>query len=104
MQKKDKTAVAKQPDSKNKTDKEAKTDSKNKTDKAFIQAADQIDLAEMKLGKVAEKNGASDAVKKFGVRTAHDHSLMNKELREITNKQEIAFAERVGCEASNVDG
>ena len=34
-------------------------------------------------------------VKKFGERTAHDHSLMNKELREITTKKGIALAEKL---------
>ena len=90
MKKKDKTDIEKKPDSKDKTDKEAKT-----ANKTFIRAADQIDLAEMKLGKVAEKHATSDAVKKFGERTVHDHSLMNKELREITSKKGIALAEQL---------
>ena len=47
----------------------------------------------MKLGKVAEKNGMNNAVKKFGERAVRDHSRMNQELREITTKKGIALAE-----------
>ena len=62
---------------------------------AFIRAADQINLAEMKLGKVAGDHAASEVVKKFGERTVLDHSLMNKELRKITTKQGIASREKL---------
>ena len=89
MQKKDKADLAKQPDSKDKAYNEPKTD------KTFIQAADQIDLAEVKLGKVAEQHAKSDAVKKFGEQVVHDHSRMNKELRELTIKKGIALADLV---------
>ena len=87
MKKKDRAEIAKQADSKDKTDKEATT---NQT---FIRAADQIDLAEVKLGKFAEEHAANDAVKKFGERMVRDHSLMNKELHEITSKKGIKLAE-----------
>ena len=80
-------ADTKQPASNEKTDKIA--------NEAFIRAADQINLAEMKLGKVAEEHAASDVVKKFGERTVLDHSLMNKELRKITTKQGIALGEKL---------
>jgi putative membrane protein len=72
---------------------------KDKTDKiaseAFLRTADQINLAEIKLGKVAEEQAANAVVKKFGERGARDHSLMNKELREITSKKGIALAEKL---------
>ena len=90
MKKKDQADVAKQSDSKDKTDKEARI-----ANETFIRAADQINLAEMKLGKVAEERGASDAVKKFGERVVRDHSLMNKELRKITTKQGIVLTEKL---------
>jgi putative membrane protein len=64
-------------------------------DQTFIRAADQIDLAEVKLGKFAEEHAASAAVKKFGERMVRDHSSMNKELREITSKKGIAIAEQL---------
>ena len=80
-------ADTKQAASKEKTDKDA--------NEAFIRAADQINLAEMKLGKVAEGHAASSIVKKFGERTVRDHSLMNKELRKITTKKGIALGEKL---------
>ncbi len=88
MKKKDKAATTTKSASKDKTDKEAKN-----TNLTFVRAADQINLAEVKLGKVAEEHAASDAVKKFGERAVRDHSLMNKELREIASKNGIEFAE-----------
>jgi putative membrane protein len=89
IKKKDKVDVAKLPASKDKNDKDAKAS------ETFIRAADQINLAEMKLGKVAEEHAKSDVVKKFGVKTVLDHSLMNKELRKITTKQGIALTEKL---------
>ena len=76
------------PDSKDKTDKEAKL-----ATEIFIRSADQINLTDMKLGKVAEDHATSDAVKKFGGRAVRDHALMNKELREITSKKAVKLAE-----------
>ncbi len=89
MKKKDKSVAAKLPDGKDKTD---KTAGANET---FIRAADQINLAEMKLGKVAEDNAKSEVVKKFGVKSMQDHSLMNKELRKYTTKQGIAIMDKL---------
>ena len=51
-------------------------------------------MAEVKLGKFAEEHAANDAVKKFGERMVRDHSLMNKELHEITSKKGIKLAGR----------
>ena len=90
MKHKDKAAIAKLPDSKDKTDKEAKS-----ANEVFVRAADQINLADMKLGKVAEENAKSDVVKKFGAQAVTDHSHMNKELRKITTKQGIALTEKL---------
>jgi putative membrane protein len=69
---------------------EAKT-----ADQTFIQTADQIDLTDVKLGKVAQEHAASDAVKKYGERAVRDHSLMNKELKEITTKKGIVLTEKL---------
>jgi putative membrane protein len=89
MKNKDKAAVAKQTDSKDKADKETKND------EAFVRAADQINLAEMRLGKVAEENAKSEVVKKFGTQSVGDDALMNKELHKITTKHGIALTEKL---------
>ena len=70
-----------------------KKDKAEIANQTFIRAADQIDMAEVKLGKFAEEHAANDAVKKFGERMVRDHSLMNKELHEITSKKGIKLAE-----------
>jgi putative membrane protein len=90
MKHKEKAATAKLPDSNGKVTKETKV-----ADEAFVRAADQINLAEMKIGKVAEEQAKSEVVKKFGEKSVHDHSLMNKELRKITTKQGIALTEKL---------
>jgi putative membrane protein len=88
MKKKGNAEAATKPDVKNTTSDGGKT-----ADQTFIQTADQIDMAEVKIGKVAEENAMSDAVKTFGKRMVSDHSRMNKELREITTKNRIELAE-----------
>jgi len=90
MKHKVKTNVAKLPDNKDKTNKEAKI-----ADETFVRAADQINMADMKLGKVAEENAKSDVVKEFGAQAVSDHSRMNKELRTITTKQGIALMDKL---------
>ena len=87
---KDKARLANLTDNKDKAGKEAKI-----ANETFVRAADQINLAEMKLGKIAEENAKSDAVKKFGTQTVIDHSLMNKELRKITLKQGITLTDKL---------
>ncbi len=90
MKKKNRTEIAKKSEAKDKTEKETKV-----ADVDFIQTADQIDLAETKLGKLAEADAASEAVKKFGADNMRDHSLMNQELRKITTKQGVVLSEKL---------
>jgi putative membrane protein len=42
--------------------------------------------AEIATGELAQKNGASDAVKQFGQRMVQDHGMANKELETIAGK------------------
>jgi putative membrane protein len=69
----------------------ALADDKQSSDQTFMQKADEIDMAEAKLGKVAEQDATSRAVKKFGERMVQDHSRMNKELREIAGREGISL-------------
>lgn len=88
MKKKEKTDTTKKSNSTDKTDKEAKI-----ANETFIRDADQIDLAEIKIGKIAEEHASSEAVKKFGERMVRDHTSMNKELRDITSKKKMDLTE-----------
>jgi len=67
----------------------------NDTDKKFLQAAAEINMAEVQLGKIAEDNAASPVIKKFGMRTLADHSAMNKELRELARKNGLTLPEKL---------
>jgi putative membrane protein len=64
-------------------------------DQMFLQSADEIDMGEVKLGKLAKEDAASAAIKKFGERMVDDHSKMNKGLREIAQKKGITLPEKL---------
>ena len=58
-------------------------------DKNFVTAAAQGGMAEVKLGELATKNGASDGVKQFGQKMVEDHSKANDELKQIASGKGI---------------
>jgi putative membrane protein len=55
-------------------------------DRNFVTTAAQDGMAEVELGKIAQQNGSSAAVKQFGQRMVDDHSKANKELEDIATK------------------
>lgn len=76
----------------NATDKTSKGEGEgqlSKADRNFVDTAAEINLTEIRLGKLAQDNAASMTIKKFGERSSMDHSKMNKELRtcEIAGHQ-----------------
>src|SRR5258708_40100351 len=52
-------------------------------DRLFIEQATQGGIAEVELGKLAQKRASSDAVKQFGARMAEDHSKANRDLKQL---------------------
>lgn len=60
-------------------------------DHAFAQKAAQGDLAEVKLGQLAEKKGTTNAVKSFGRRMVQDHSKVNEQLKSVASRDNIAL-------------
>jgi putative membrane protein len=64
-------------------------------DEHFMRQADQIDLTEVKLGKIAQVNGSAATVKAFGERMIRDHSRMNQDLRTIAKEQGIMLPKRL---------
>lgn len=52
-------------------------------DRQFLQEAAQGGLAEVELGRIAQQNASSEAVKQFGARMVHDHSQANNQLMQI---------------------
>lgn len=58
-------------------------------DTAFVTAAAQDGHAEVELGKLAQKNGSSAAVKEYGQRMVTDHSKAGAELAAIAKRLNI---------------
>ena len=48
-------------------------------------------MTEVTLGKIAQQNGSSNVVKKFGERMVRDHSRMNEGLRAIARSENIVL-------------
>jgi putative membrane protein len=55
-------------------------------DRTFVTMAAQASWAEIVTGELAQKNGASDAVRQYGQRMVQDHGMANKELETIAGK------------------
>jgi putative membrane protein len=67
-------------------DKRADDKKVSASDRQFIKEATEDGLAEIELGKIAQKNAASAEVKQFGQRMIDDHSKANQELEAIATK------------------
>jgi len=64
-------------------------------DHEFIMKAAKGGMAEVNLGNLAQQNGGSDAVKKFGNRMVTDHSQANDQLRQIAQQEGITLPTNV---------
>ena len=53
------------------------------SDKTFLAEAIQINLAEISVGELAQKNGGSDKVKSFGKMLVDDHNASNTKATSI---------------------
>lgn len=60
-------------------------------DHAFAMKAAQGDMAEVKLGELAEQKGTNQAVKDFGKRMVQDHSKNESELKTAASRENIAL-------------
>jgi putative membrane protein len=61
------------------------------TDQAFAKGAALGGLAEVKLGKLAEDNGSSEAVKTFGTRMVAEHTKAGDKLKEWAAQEHITL-------------
>jgi len=59
-------------------------------DAKFIKKAAEGNLAEVKLGELAQQRAASDAVKEFGKRMATDHQKAYDELKQLAAQKGVA--------------
>jgi putative membrane protein len=60
-----------------------------KSDKTFLADAIQINLAEISVGDLAQKNGGSDDVKSFGKMLVDDHTASNNKATSIAQANGI---------------
>jgi len=58
-------------------------------DKNFYEHAAQGGMAEVDAGKLAEKNGSSQAVKDFGAMMVRDHTEANDKLKQIADSKQV---------------
>jgi putative membrane protein len=62
-------------------------------DKSFYGNAAQGGRVEVAAGKLAQKNGASQAVKDFGAMMVEDHSASNKKLKKLADSKSVKLPE-----------
>src|SRR5690606_21258171 len=61
-------------------------------DKSFVEEATKSGLAEVEMGKLAQKQGNSQFVKTFGFQMENDHSKANREVKEIAGRKNISLS------------
>jgi putative membrane protein len=61
------------------------------TDLAFAKDAARLGTAEIKLGKLAEASGSSEAVKTFGTRMVAEHTKAGDKLKEMAAQEHLTL-------------
>ena len=67
-------------------------------DRNFARAAAAGGLAEVELGRLADKNGQSPEARQFGQRMVNDHSKANDQLKELAAAANIPLPNAPGAE------
>ncbi|HEX5411271.1 MAG TPA: DUF4142 domain-containing protein [Terriglobia bacterium] len=67
----------------------AATSQRKMTDQSFVKEAAEGGTAEVKLGKLAQEKGNTEAVKDFGKRMVTDHSKANEKLQDAASQANI---------------
>ena len=65
-------------------------------DRQFINQAAQGGMAEVQLGKLAQKRASSNAVKKYAQQMINEHTKVNKELMAIAAKKGVTPPKTIG--------
>lgn len=71
------------------------TTTKSNTDDSFAAKAAQADMAEVKLGQLAEQKGTIPAVQDFGKRMVQDHSKNEMELKNVASRENLALPTQI---------
>jgi putative membrane protein len=72
------------------------------SDRQFMTEAAQGGLAEVQLGQLASKRGASTKVKEFGQRMVQDHTQANNQLKELATQKGVTLPTSIGSENQKV--
>src|SRR5436190_15382391 len=64
----------------------ARTDDQKTADVKFVKDANQINLEEVQVGKLAQQHSSNPAIKKFAQDLAQDHATMSQELTAVARK------------------
>lgn len=67
------------------------TSSLDRADRRFVENAAMGGKVEVELGQIAQRQGASDAVKQFGSRMVQDHGKANDELKALAATKNITL-------------
>lgn len=67
------------------------------SDAAFMTTAARGGMAEVQLGQLAQRNGRSAAVKRFGQRMVTEHGQANQALMALAQQKQIAPPDGVGA-------
>ncbi|SDB61941.1 DUF4142 domain-containing protein [Belnapia rosea] len=68
------------------------------TDAGFMTTATRGGLAEVQMGQLAQRNGRSPAVKRFGERMVADHSKTNQEMLALAQQKQITPPDSMGAQ------
>jgi len=68
------------------------------TDAGFMTTATRGGLAEVQMGQLAQRNGRSPAVKRFGERMVADHTKVNQEMMALAQQKQITPPDTMGAE------
>jgi putative membrane protein len=68
------------------------------SDASFMTTAARGGMAEVELGRLAERSGRSTAVKRFGQRMVNDHSRANQEMMALAQQKQITPPSGIGAE------
>src|SRR3712207_4133785 len=68
------------------------------SDAAFVTSAARGGMAEVQLGQLAQRNGRSAAVKRFGQRMVEDHGRANQEMMALAQRKQLTPPSGIGAE------
>ena len=72
------------------------------SDAAFMTTAARGGLAEVEMGRLAQRNGRSAAVKRFGQTMASQHGRANQELMALAQQKQITPPSTIGAEQRQI--